>query len=189
MKRILLIIILFIIVSNINPKPSIYKPIPQVFVGTVLLAEVTIIAVKAKVPIILSSFIDDTIYDKQLHVESRTTHFKKKKDGSFKLITSPAGAVGIAQFLPSTWDWLKSKKILPGYFSIEVESHQRAAQRLFMQYLAKRDYGIQYNKVRIALAAYNAGSGRVTKLIKKYGVNWEQYLPKETKNYLKIIMA
>ena len=35
------------------------------------------------------------------------------------------------------------------------------------------------------LAAYNWGRGNVDKTLKKYGKNWKQHLPTETKNYLK----
>lgn len=45
-----------------------------------------------------------------------------------------------------------------------------------------------YGDVRLALAAYNAGPGRVNSAIKKAGSReWDkvkQYLPKETQNYV-----
>lgn len=183
MKRLTLLVMSFLVIYSINPKISTYKLITHKTVYMLVLPQVNIIAKNLKV------VINDSIFEKQLYVESRSTHFKNGDAASGKLITSPMGALGIAQFLPSTWKWLKSKKILPKHFSITEETHQRAAQRLFMYYLAKRDYGIKYNKVRLALAAYNAGSGRVNKLIRAYGVSWENHLPKETKKYLKIIVG
>ena len=91
---------------------------------------------------------------------------------------SPAGAVGIAQFLPSTaaglginpWD---PKQALYG-----------AAQ--FMAGYA-RNYGGDYAK---ALAAYNAGSGTVQYAINACGAaNWMNCLPGETRNYIYVIMG
>jgi hypothetical protein len=135
------------------------------------------------------STIADSVFKKQMRTESSGKHFKTDSAGNKVLITSPQGALGIAQFLPSTWEFLKQRKILPSYFSIEDENHQRAAQRLFMNYLVKQDYGIEYDQVRLALASYSAGSGRVIKLIKIYGMDWENHLPNETKKYLKIILG
>jgi Transglycosylase SLT domain len=91
---------------------------------------------------------------------------------------SPAGAVGIAQFLPSTaaglginpWD---PKQALSG-----------AAQ--FMAGYA-RNYGGDYAK---ALAAYNAGSGTVQYAVNACGAaNWMNCLPGETRNYISVIMG
>ena len=187
MKR-LLIIIIFIASSNICPSAILLKYVPSE-VKTVLIDEVVIVSTKLEKPKYPRSIITDSIFEKQLYVESGCKHFVKGHDGELKLIKSPQGAVGIAQFLPSTWEWLKSTKVLPANFSIENESHQRAAQRIFMNQLIKKDYGINYDKVKLALASYNAGSGRVKSLIKKYGLNWENHLPKETKKYIKIITS
>lgn len=40
-----------------------------------------------------------------------------------------------------------------------------------------------------SIAAYNAGEGRVGRLVKQYGDNWKNYLPQETKNYLPKVMS
>lgn len=191
MKRLLLILVLITVLSDINPLSSIaknYLCIDREF-GTVVIGEVTVTAPRPEKPEIPSSFIADYIFKNQLHAESRGHHIVRVNDSTLGLIKSSAGAIGIAQFLPSTWEWLKKKKVLPSNFAIENESHQRAAQRLFMNRLARKNYGIKYNKVRLALASYNAGSGRVQRLIKRYGQEWENHLPRETKRYIKVIMG
>ncbi|HLG64031.1 MAG TPA: transglycosylase SLT domain-containing protein [Ktedonosporobacter sp.] len=90
---------------------------------------------------------------------------------------SPAGAVGIAQFLPSTAAGLGINPYDP------IQALRGAAQ-----YMANyaRQYGGDYAK---ALAAYNAGSGTVANAVRLGGVNWMNYLPLETRNYIRIIMG
>lgn len=190
MKRILFIFIFLTILFDLSPltESEIKNVIPSE-VKTMLLNEVNIVSTHLEKPVVPESYIPDYIFDKQLYVESRLNHFKLNDKGELKLIESPAGAVGIAQFLPSTWEWLKTRKVLPKDFSIERESHQRVAQRLYMNYLAKKRYGIRYNRIKLALASYNAGSGRVGNLIKAYGLEWEKHLPNETKKYIKIIIG
>lgn len=90
---------------------------------------------------------------------------------------SPAGAVGIAQFLPSTAAGLGINPYDP------IQALRGAAQ-----YMANyaRQYGGDYAK---ALAAYNAGSGTVANAVNLGGANWMNYLPLETRNYIRIIMG
>ena len=90
---------------------------------------------------------------------------------------SPAGAVGIAQFLPSTAAGLGFNPYDP------IASLKAAAQ--YMASYAKQ-YGGDYAK---ALAAYNAGSGTVNNAVRLGGANWMNYLPAETRNYIAIIMG
>lgn len=82
---------------------------------------------------------------------------------------SPAGAVGIAQFLPSTAkDW--------GVNPYDVHSAIDGMAMLDAHYLK------QFGSIELALAAYNAGPGNVS----KYGG-----VPPfaETQNYVKTIMS
>ncbi len=122
-------------------------------------------------------------YDAQIMAESRGIHMRNGK-----ILTSPAGAVGIAQFMPGTWKWMKKKGLIPKAFDIRSKHDQLIAHTIFMNYLQSIDYGIDDNKYVLALASYNAGSGRVKKTIRKYGKNWREHLPKETKNYIKYIL-
>jgi soluble lytic murein transglycosylase-like protein len=90
---------------------------------------------------------------------------------------SPAGAVGIAQFLPSTAAGLGINPYNP------VESLYGAAR-----YMAQLDnsYGGNYAK---ALAAYNAGPSAVTRAVNRGGANWLAYMPLETQHYVHKIMG
>ena len=85
---------------------------------------------------------------------------------------SPAGAVGIAQFLPSTAAGLGINPYDP------VASLYGSAR-----YMAQLDhsYGGDYAK---ALAAYNAGPPAVTRAVNSGGANWLAYMPLETQHYV-----
>jgi Transglycosylase SLT domain len=90
---------------------------------------------------------------------------------------SPVGAVGIAQFLPSTAAGLGINPYDP------VQALNGAA--LHMATLTK-DYGGNYAK---ALAAYNAGQGTVDYAVQQGGANWMNFLPYETQQYIYKIMG
>lgn len=90
---------------------------------------------------------------------------------------SPAGAEGIAQFLPST---AKGYGINPWD---PVQALNAAAQ---YDVSSLHQYGGDWAK---ALAAYNAGGGAVNAAIKRGGTNWQRYLPAETQNYIKAILG
>jgi len=89
---------------------------------------------------------------------------------------SPAGAIGIAQFMPQTAAGLGINPWNP-YASLH------GAARLMASYVKR--YGGDYAK---ALAAYNAGSGRVAQAITRCGVQWRVCVPVETQHYISIIM-
>jgi Transglycosylase SLT domain len=90
---------------------------------------------------------------------------------------SPAGAVGIAQFLPSTAAGL-------GINPYDPISALAGAAR----YMA--NYAKQYNgNYAMALAAYNAGSGTVQYAVAAGGANWMNFLPAETRQYIYNIMG
>ncbi len=90
---------------------------------------------------------------------------------------SPAGAEGVAQFMPAT---ARSLGINPWN---PIQALNAAAQ-----YMANslRQYGGDIAK---ALAAYNAGGGAVNYAITRGGKNWRNFLPAETQNYLRIILG
>ncbi len=90
---------------------------------------------------------------------------------------SGAGAVGIAQFEPSTAAGLG----INPYDPIQALS---GAARLMAS------YAIQYNgNYAEALAAYNAGSGSVANAIRNCGAGWLSCEPAETQNYIYKIMG
>jgi soluble lytic murein transglycosylase-like protein len=90
---------------------------------------------------------------------------------------SPAGAVGIAQFLPSTAAGLGVNPYDP------VSALDGAAK--YMARLSNQ-FGGDYAK---ALAAYNAGSGTVQNAINQGGANWLAFTPRETQAYIQKIMG
>ena len=101
-------------------------------------------------------------------------------DANGKLITSPAGAVGKYQIMPST-------AAQPGFgleplnLATATEADHEEFSRNYLNKLNDR-FG---NQPDLTLAAYNYGIGNVEKLLQKYGVRWKEHLPKETSNYLK----
>jgi len=194
MKRLLFILLLTTILSgftslSISPSDAsktltIVVPAPMYKIPTKKIVIENFIEVEMP-----KSIIADSILDKQISIESRWHHTVKDSTGQIVLLTSQDGAVGIAQFLPDTWRCLKAMKVIPSNYSIWNKNHQLAAHRLFMNYLVGLDYGIEYDKVRLAVAAYNTGSYRVQKAVKKYGIDWEKHLSKQTKKYLNLIIG
>jgi hypothetical protein len=85
---------------------------------------------------------------------------------------SPSGAVGIAQFEPSTAAGLGFNPYDP-----------IAALKGAANYMARlsAEYGGDYTK---ALAAYNAGTGTVNSAIQRGGANWLSLMPAETQYYV-----
>jgi len=90
---------------------------------------------------------------------------------------SPAGAVGIAQFLPGTAAGLGINPWDP------IQALREAAQ-LMANYA--HQYGGDYAK---ALAAYNGGTGTVQNAVNNCGANWLNCLPGETRHYIYVIMG
>lgn len=90
---------------------------------------------------------------------------------------SPAGAEGIAQFMPAT---ARSMGVNPW----DPTSALYGGARLMAQ--SARQFGGNYAK---ALAAYNAGPGAVKRAVRLGGGNWLAYTPRETQNYVRIIMG
>lgn len=89
---------------------------------------------------------------------------------------SPAGAVGIAQFLPSTAAGLGVNPWDP------TQALYGAARLMASSYH-------QYGDYAKALAAYNAGPGQLQSAEYACGVNWLNCMPAETQNYVYVIMG
>jgi soluble lytic murein transglycosylase-like protein len=90
---------------------------------------------------------------------------------------SPAGAVGIAQFMPAT---AASMGVNP----YDPTSALYGGARLMAQ--LSNQFGGNYAK---ALAAYNAGPGAVIAAQNQGGANWLAFCPAESQNYVHIIMG
>lgn len=101
-------------------------------------------------------------------------------DENGQLITSPVGAVGKYQIMPST-------AAQPGFglkpldLATATEAQHEEFSRNYLNKLNER-FG---NQPDLTLAAYNYGVGNVEKLLQQYGVKWKEHLPTETSNYLK----
>lgn len=111
--------------------------------------------------------ISPTYFVRQINLES----------GFNPNAVSPAGAVGIAQFLPSTAAGL-------GINPYDPIQALRGAANLMANY--SRQYGGDYAK---ALAAYNGGPGTVQYATNTCGANWLNCLPGETRHYIYVIMG
>ena len=90
---------------------------------------------------------------------------------------SPAGAEGIAQFMPSTAAGL-------GINPWDPVQALRAAANLMASYT--QNFGGNY---AMSLAAYNAGTGAVQHATYVCGSSWMNCLPSETRNYIYVIMG
>lgn len=88
-------------------------------------------------------------------------------------------AKGAFQFIDATWDRYKPHANA-SQFNIKDAT---IARDKYVGDLLRRYKGNQ----RLAMAAYNWGEGRVDRALKKYGSEWERYIPKETKGYLRKI--
>lgn len=97
------------------------------------------------------------------------------KDGT--PLTSPKGALFKNQVIPSTAN-------KPG-FGIQPAQSQTPEEynRVGDEYLQKLSN--IYKDPLKTLAAYNMGPGAFQKILNTYGDNWQDYLPQETKNYIK----
>jgi len=100
-----------------------------------------------------------------------------------QILTSPAGAQGIAQIMPQT-------AAQPGY-GIKPATPQELATPEGNMLFGQRYFEGMYNKFgqdpEKAAAAYNAGPGTIEKAMQQadqQGGTWKDYVPDETKKYL-----
>jgi len=127
----------------------------------------------------INKLIDSLTYERILIAQ-------QYQESKFKAnACSYVGAQGIAQFMPSTWKWVKVKANLPQNALPTNPQHALKAQKYYMNYLL----GLSYinGDIYKALASYNCGQGRLQRLLKNHGDNWYNYLPNENKTYLKRI--
>lgn len=100
---------------------------------------------------------------------------------------SPAGAGGLWQFMPGTGrlEGLQANKYIDERFD-PIKSTEAAMKHLTRLYEMFGDW-------ELVLAAYNSGSGNVTRAIKRGRSQdfWriQKYLPRETRNYVPAFMA
>ena len=122
----------------------------------------------------------DSVFTNLIQAESKGVH-----GTGDKLTTSPKGAEGITQLMPTT-------AANPGFGIKPVQDKsEKEYLRVGKEYLSAL-YG-RYRDWEKALAAYNAGMGNVEKAIGKaerYGGDWKEFLPKknETLPYIEKIL-
>ncbi|MSQ41469.1 MAG: hypothetical protein EXR65_00290 [Dehalococcoidia bacterium] len=102
------------------------------------------------------------IFEQQINQESGFA-----PEVAFGLRRSRAGAEGIAQLMPQYY---------PGVDRADPQASLNAAALTMKHYLAAFD-----GDTRKALAAYNAGLGRVQALVQAHGDDWQRALPLETR--------
>ena len=91
-------------------------------------------------------------------------------------LTSPKGAIGEMQVLPST-------ARDPGFGIKPWNGTPDDLARVGREYRAKMQSRYR-GDLPLMWAAYNAGPGRVDDLVKKYGKDWLRYAPAETQQYV-----
>lgn len=110
--------------------------------------------------------------NKQYGVKSDLVYAIMKAESNFNTkAKSPVGAYGLMQ-------------LMPHFGTGRLDPRQNVM--LGTQYIGQLLK--QFGDVRLAVASYNAGQGRVGKLLKKHGNSYdaiEKYLPNETRNYVR----
>lgn len=124
---------------------------------------------------------DDRAFNIALNTESGNRQFSA--DGT--PITSPKGAIGIAQIMPATGPEAAKLAGLP-WDENKLRTDENYNRALGKAYFDKqlKDFG---GNLAQAYAAYNAGPGATREAVKraeKEGGNWVSYLPQETQNYV-----
>lgn len=105
--------------------------------------------------------INPTMFVKQINQES----------GFNQYAVSSAGAIGIAQFMPST------------AASMGFDPHDPVASLKEAALLDAENIS-RFGSESKALAAYNAGAGAVDQAVNQCGGAWQSCLPAETQNYI-----
>lgn len=102
-------------------------------------------------------------------------------------LTSPAGAIGIAQVMPGTAPEaakLAGLAFDPNKYRTDANYNFALGKAYFDKQL--RDFGDE----RLAAAAYNAGPGAVRSALKKGGPDgWVNHVPRETRNYVNSVFG
>lgn len=134
---------------------------------------------------------------KSLRIEPALILGVVKQESAFDLkAQSNAGALGYMQLLPSTAKGV-AKKLKIGFAPDQLTRDGQFNIRLGQEYLGSLVDGFDGSYV-LAIAAYNAGPGRVRQWIQKYGdphrngtdvVDWIEMIPfAETRNYVQRVL-
>jgi len=136
-------------------------------------------------------------YTKSNFTEDQFTAQIYKESTGDNSVVSGAGAMGIAQFLPSTFKWAKEKGWIPETSKITDVAAQSLAQRRYMDYLYEDRDNIKSAKTSSerqarTFASYNMGPGNFDKFWKKLSKKekaagwgtWYKKMNNETKMYV-----
>lgn len=104
-------------------------------------------------------------------------------------VTSPRGAVGLMQILPSTFAEIKQEN--PHFSRLEEPRWNIAAGIFYDRYLYRKwELPSEQQRLYLAFASYNAGFGRIRQAFRRSPEpveNWEQvqhHAPQETQDYV-----
>jgi hypothetical protein len=126
---------------------------------------------------------DGDTFSRMIGVESRGKQF----DRSGRPLTSPAGAIGIAQVMPATAPEAARLAGLPfddNRYRNDADYNLALGKAYYEKQLA--DFGDE----RLAAAAYNAGPGAVRRALQKGGPDgWINHVPRETQNYVRNVFG
>ena len=137
-------------------------------------------AANPRTPTVIAPVAPNQVFQRQIQAESGGQHIDPRTG---QILTSPRGAQGIAQIMPST-------AANPGY-GIRPATPQEIATPE-----GNLAFGQRYKNAMLQLfggdeqkatAAYNAGPGAVQRAQQQAqtsGGSWTDYIPKETANYL-----
>ncbi len=116
-----------------------------------------------------------------------------QESGGNQSAVSPKGAIGVAQVMPGTAPEAAALAGLP-FDESAYKGDADYNRKLGQAYLRKQQD--TFGDTRLALAAYNAGPGKVAQTLEKVGdprngqVSWDKFMdamPEETRNYVRKI--
>ena len=119
----------------------------------------------------------DALFARLIQQESRGKHV----DAKGNLTKSPVGALGITQVMPKSGQ-------KPGYGVAPLKDDSEEEYLRFGKDLLKAYTNEFSGDTAKGLAAYNAGIGRVQKIVAKHGDKWKEHLPAETKHYIETLL-
>jgi hypothetical protein len=123
------------------------------------------------------------VFGRMVGVESRGKQFGR--DG--KPLTSPKGAIGVAQVMPGT---AREAAKLAG---VPFDNNRYRTDRAYNYALGEAYYNEQlrvFGDESLAAAAYNAGPGAVRRALQRGGPNgWINHVPPETREYVRNVFS
>ncbi|WP_111860644.1 lytic transglycosylase domain-containing protein [Acinetobacter sp. CFCC 10889] len=126
----------------------------------------------------------DTIFNHLMQQESAGNHIDKRTG---QMTRSPKGALGIAQIMPDTAKQIYQETGIDVYSSAEANI---AGGKYYLNKMLQLNNG----DMTKALAAYNAGNGRLKQGIARatkagHPERWLDYMPPETRDYVPKILG